>query len=153
MKTFLNFSCIYIVFIPLLLRKASLGHTKKEKKNEEVDKIKHCFLFASWYFQISQVSQPVQLLSRVWLCDPMNCSTPGLPVHHQLPESTQTHVHWVGDAIQSSRPLSSPSPPAFIPSQHQGLFQGVSSLYQVVKVLGLQLQYQSFQWIFRTDFL
>ena len=85
MKTFLNFSCIYIVFIPLLLRKASLGHTKKEKKNEEVDKIKHCFLFASWYFQISQVSQPVQLLSRVWLCDPMNCSTPGLPIQYQLP--------------------------------------------------------------------
>ena len=57
------------------------------------------------------------------LCDPMNCSTPGLPVHHQLPESTQTHVHGVGDAIQPSHPLSSPSPPAPNPSQHQGLFQ------------------------------
>ena len=69
------------------------------------------------------------------LCDPMDCSTPGLPVHHQLLEFTQTHVHWVGDAIQPSHPLSSPSPSAFNLSQHQGLFQWVSSLHQVVKVL------------------
>ena len=68
------------------------------------------------------------------LCDPMNRSTPGLPVHHQLPESTQTHVHRVGDDIQPSLPLSSPSPPAFNLSQHQGLFQWVSSLHQVAKV-------------------
>ena len=61
------------------------------------------------------------------LCDPMNCSTPGLPVHHQFPESTQTHVYQVGDAIQPSHPLSSPSPPALNPSQHQGLFQSVNS--------------------------
>ena len=87
------------------------------------------------------------------LCDPMNCSTPGLPVHHQLPESTQTHVHWVGDAIQPSHPLSSPSPPALNLSQHQGLFKWVSSLHQVGKVLEFQLQHQSFQWIFRIDFL
>ena len=65
----------------------------------------------------------------------MNCSTPGLPVHHQLPESTQTHVHWVGDAIQLSHPLSSPSPPAFNLSQHQGLFKWVSSLHQGAKIL------------------
>ena len=65
----------------------------------------------------------VQSLSRVRLCNPMNRSTPGLPVHHQLPESTQTHVHRVGDAIQPSHPLSSPSPLAPNPSQHQGLFQ------------------------------
>ena len=70
------------------------------------------------------------------LCDPMNHSTPGLPVHHQLPESTQTHVHWVGDAIQPSHPLSSPSPPALNLSQHQGLFQWVSSSRQVAKGLG-----------------
>ena len=57
------------------------------------------------------------------LCNPMNRSTPGLPVHHQLPEFTQTHVHRVGDAIQPSHPLLSPSPPALNPSQHQGLFQ------------------------------
>ena len=95
----------------------------------------------------------VQSLSRVWLCDPMECSTPGLPVHHQLPELTQTHVHWVGDAIQPSHPLSSPSPPALNLSQHQGLFQWVSSLHQVAKVLEFQLQHQSFQWISRTNLL
>ena len=87
------------------------------------------------------------------LCDPMNCSIPGLPVHHQLPEPTQTHVPWVGDAIQPSHPLSSPSPPALNLSQSQGLFQWVSSSHQVAKVLEFQLQHQSFQWIFRTDFL
>ena len=65
----------------------------------------------------------VQPLSRVRLCDPMNRSTPGLPVHRQLPEFTQTHVHRVGDAIQPSHPLSSPSPPAPTPSHHQSLFQ------------------------------
>ena len=85
------------------------------------------------------------------LCDPMNHSTPGLPVHHQLPESTQTHVHWVGDAIQPFHPLSSPSPPALNLSQHQGLFQGVSSSHQVAKALEFQLQHQSFQWLPRTS--
>ena len=76
-----------------------------------------------------------------------------LPVHHQLPGFTQTHVHWVNDAIQSSHPLSSPSPPAFNLSQNQGLFQQVSSSHQVAKILEFQLQHQSLQWIFRTDFL
>ena len=76
----------------------------------------------------------------------MNCSMPGLPVHHQLLEFTQTYVHWVGDAIQPSYPLSSPSPPAPNPSQHQGLFQWINSLHQVAKVLEFQLQHQSFQW-------
>ena len=71
------------------------------------------------------------------LCDPTDCNTPGFPVHHQLPEFTQTHVHWVGDAIQPSHPLSSPSPPTFNLSQHQGLFQWVSSSHQVAKVLGV----------------
>ena len=85
------------------------------------------------------------------VCDPMNCSTPGLPVHHQLPESTQTHVHWVCDAIQPSHPLSSPSPPAPSPSQHQGIFEWVSFSHQVAKVLEFQLQHQSFQWTPRTD--
>ena len=86
-------------------------------------------------------------------CDPMDCSRPGFPVRHQLPEIAQTQVHWFCDAIQPSHPLSSPSPPAFNLSKHQGLFQGVSSFHQVAKVLELQLQHQSFQWIFRTDFL
>ena len=87
------------------------------------------------------------------LCDPMDHSMPGLPVHHQLQEFTQTHAHWVGDAIQQSHPLSSPSPPVLNLSQHQVLFQRVSSLHQVAKVLDFQLQHQSFQWIFKTDFL
>ena len=87
------------------------------------------------------------------LCNPMNHSTPGLPVHHQLLESTQTHVHCVGDAIQPSHPLSSPPPPALNLSLHQGLFKWVSSLHQVAKVLEFQLQHQSFQWTLRTDLL
>ena len=83
----------------------------------------------------------------------MNHSMPGLLVHHQLLESTQTHVHWVRDAIQSSHPLSSPSPPALNLSQHQGLLQWVSSSHQVVKILEFQPQHQSFQWTPRTDLL
>ena len=87
------------------------------------------------------------------LFDPMDRSTPGLPVHHQLPESNQTHVHWVSDAIQPSHLLLSPSPPTFNLSQHQGLFKWVHSSHHMAKVLELQLQHQSFQWIFRTNFL
>ena len=87
------------------------------------------------------------------LCNPMNRSMPGLPVHHQLPESTQTHVHRVNDVIQPSHPLSSPSLPTLNLSQHQGFFQWVSSSHQVAKVLEFQLQHQSFQWTPRTDLL
>ena len=105
-------------------------------------------LFRITVFQFSSV----QSLSHVRLCDPMNCSMPALPVHHQLLESTQTHVHWVGDAIQPSHSLSSPSPPAIYLSQHQSLFKWVSFLHQVAKVLEFQLQ-KSFQWTPRTDFL
>ena len=83
----------------------------------------------------------------------MDCSRTGLPVHHQLPEFTQTQVHWVSDAIQPPHPLSSPSPPTFNLSQHQGLFQWVSSSHQVAKVLEFQLQHQSFQWTLRTYLL
>ena len=85
-------------------------------------------------YQFSSVAQ-----SCPTLCDPINRSTPGLPVHHQIPEFLQTHGHWVSDAIQPSHPLSSPSPPAFNLSQHQGLFQWVSSFQQVAKVLEYQL--------------
>ena len=92
-------------------------------------------------------------LSCPTLCDPMNCSMPGLPVHHQLPESTQTHVHWVSDATQPSHPLSSPSPPALNPSQHQGLLQWVSTSHQVAKILEFQLQHWFLKWIPRTDLL
>ena len=80
----------------------------------------------------------------------MDCSTSGIPLHHQLPEFTQTHIHWVSDASQPTHPLSSPSP-AFNLSQHQGLFKWVSSSHQVAKVLEFQLQVQSFQWTLRTD--
>ena len=96
------------------------------------------------------VLSSVQSLS---LCDPMDYSMPGFPVHHQLPELAQTHVHRVGDAIQPFHPLSPLSSTAFNFSQHQGLFQWVSSLHQMARVLELQLQHQSFQWIFRTDLL
>ena len=85
------------------------------------------------------------------LCNPMNSSMPGLPVHHRLLEFTQTHVHRVSDAIQPSHPRSSPSPPAPKPYQYQSLFQWVNSLHEVAKVLEFQLQHQSFQWTPRTD--
>ena len=100
------------------------------------------------HIQFSSVPQ-----SCLTLWDPMYCSKPGLPVHHQLPESTQTHVHWVSDAIQPSHPLLSPSPPPLNLSKHQGLFKCVSSSHQVAKVLEFQLQHQSFQWTPRTDLL
>ena len=87
------------------------------------------------------------------LCDTMDCSMPGFPVLRHLPEFAQIHVHWVNDAIQTSCPLSPTSPLALSLSQHQGLFQWISSSYQVAKDLELQLQYQSFQWIFRVDLL
>ena len=105
---------------------------------------------------IVQFSSVAQLCPTV--CNPMNRSTPGLPAHHQLPAFTQTHAYWVGDAIQPSHPLSSPSPPAPNPSQHQGLFKWVNSSHEVAKVLEFQLQHQSFQWTprliaFRMDWL
>ena len=100
------------------------------------------------WLQFSSVAQLCPIL-----CDPMNCSTPGLPVHHHLLEFTQTHVHQVGDVIQPSHPLSSPFLPAPNTSQHQSLFQWVNSSYQVDKVLEFQLQHQSFQWTPRTDLL
>ena len=112
--------------------------------------IKFHYSLSCWCV-ISQFSSVTQ--SCLTLCDPMNRSTPGLPVHYQLLESTQTHVHRVGDAIQPSHPLLSPSPPVLNLSQHQGLFQWVSSSHQVTKVLEFQLQHQSFQWTPRTDLL
>ena len=99
---------------------------------------------SQWQFQFSSVAQSCP-------CDPMDCSMPSFPVLHQLLELAQTHVHQVSDANQPSHPLSSPSPPAFNLSQYHGLFQWVSYSHQVAKLL--ELQHQSFQWIFRTDFL
>ena len=83
----------------------------------------------------------------------MDCKMPGFPVFHYLPEFAQTQVHWVNDTIQSSYPLSPSSSPALHLSQPQNLFQWISSSYQVAKVLELQLKHQTFQWIFRVDFL
>ena len=105
-----------------------------------------CFLDVIFFSftRFSQFSSVTQ--SCPTLCDLMDCSMPGFPVHHQLPELAITHVHQVSDAIQPSHPLSSPSPPVLNPSQHQGLFKWVSSLHQVAKVLELQLQNQSYQW-------
>ena len=100
-----------------------------------------------YILQFSSVAQ-----SCLTLCDPVDCSMPGLPVHHQFPEFTQTHAHRVGDPIQPSHPLLSISP-AFNLAQNQGLFKWVSSLHQVAKVLEFQLQHQSFQWTFRIDLL
>ena len=87
------------------------------------------------------------------LCNLMDCGMPGFPVHHQLPELVQAHVHWDCDAIQPSHPLLSSFPSPFNLLQHQAFFHWVSSSHQVAKVLEFQLQHQSFQWIFRTDFL
>ena len=108
-----------------------------------------------WLIQAMEYSVQFSSVTQLCptLCDPMNYSMPGLPVHHQLPEFTQTQVHRVGDAIQHSHPLSSPSPPAPNPSQHQSLFQWVNSLYEVAKVLEIQPQHQSFQWTPMSDLL
>ena len=111
------------------------------------EKMENKTVLSSAQFQFSLVTQ-----SCPTPCEPMDCSMPGFPVHHQLLETVQTHVHWVGDAIQPSQPLLSPSP-TFNLSEHQGLFQWISYLHQVAKVLEFQLQHQCFQWIFRTDFL
>ena len=106
------------------------------------------FLRINYFSQFSSVFQLCSTLS-----SPMNSSMPDFPVYHQLSEFTQTHIHWVSDAIPASHPLLSPSPPTFSLSQHLGLFKWVSSSHQVANILEFQLQYQSFQWIFRTDFL
>ena len=114
-----------------------------EGEDDQLPNISTFFLL-----QFSSVAQ-----SCLTLCDPMNYSMPGLPVHHQHLEFTQTQVHQVNDAIQPSHPLSSPSPPAPNPSQHQSLFQWVNSLHEVAKVLELKLQHYSFQRTPRVDLL
>ena len=115
-----------------------------------------CVATISTYFPLEdegsvRFSSVTQSCPTLW--DPMNHSRPGFPIHQQHPEFIQTHVHRIGDAIQPSHPLSSPSPPAPNPSENQGLFQWVNYLHQVAKVLEFQLQHQSFQWTPRTDLL
>ena len=112
------------------------------------------FSFSSYFPSVSQCSHSVMSDS----LRPLRLQMPGLPVHHQLLELTQTQVYWVGDAIQPSHLLLSPSPPAFNLSQHLGLFQWVTSSHQVARVLEFQLQHQYFQWYsglisFRMDWL
>ena len=134
----------------MTLVQSIVGELRSHKLCNTAKKIFLTLLQYSWFdgpwfsyysVQFSSVAQSCPTLS-----NPMDCSTPGFPVHHQLLELAQTDVHRVGDTIQPSHPLSSPSPPAFNLSQHRGLFQWVSSSHQVAKVLELQLQHQSFQW-------
>ena len=119
-------------------------YTQREQTERSPEKMSEAIRLV----QFSSVAQ-----SCLPLCNSMDCNTPGFLVHRQLPEIAQTYVHWVGDAIQPSHLLLSPSPPAFALSQHQHLFKWVSSSHQVVKVSEFQLQHQSFQCLFRTDLL
>ena len=144
----ISFPALCLIFIRRIFSISSKVHARFSKRRD------FCAAWSSpiLFYSAAQFS-PVQSLSRVWLCNPMNRSIAGLPVHRQLLEFTQTHIHRVGDAIQPSHPLSSPSPPAPNPSQHQGFFQWVNSSNEVAKVLKFQLQHQSFQWTPRIDLL
>ena len=116
--------------------------------------MKYDLLYAYVLYIYIYISYPFSSVAQVYLtlCDPMDCSTSGFHMHHQLLKFIQTHVHWVAHAIQPSHPLSSLSPLAFNLSKNQGLFKQVSSSHLVVKEMEFQLQHQSFQWIFRTNF-
>jgi len=139
---------LYIFIYPLFFTFYShIGHWVKFPVLFSRSLLVICFIYSN-SVQFGSVAQSCPTVYY-----PMNHSTPGLPVHHQLPDFTQTHVHWVGYAIQPFHPLSSPSPPASNLSQHQGLFKWVSSSHQVAKVLEFHLQHQSFQWTPRTDLL
>ena len=144
------FMCTASVWTRLHTRSVDSGRTSMKEGTWKGIQTHHPLCrqvwIGSWYtvlqwpsVQFSSVAQPCPTL-----CNLMNHSIPGLPIHHQLPEFTQTHAHWVGDAIQPFPPLSSPSPPTPNPSQHQGLFQWVNSSHEVAKVLEFQLQHQSF---------
>ena len=126
-------------------------NTSFKNRNEDIRELIIFFpLYTAFLFQFSFGSVAQSCLT---LCDPMDCSTPGLLVHHQLLKFTQTHVHWVSDAIQPFYPLFPPSPLAFNLSQHQGLFQWVSTSHHLARVLEFQLQHQSFQWTLRIGLL
>ena len=132
----------------------TLKALEKKKNNKRYFWLIKMYSSGSCYVHIFNLALSVTSVAQscLTLCDPMDCSMPGFPVHHQLLEFVQTHVHRVSDAIQPSHPLSSTSP-TFSLSQHQGLFQWVSSSHQVAKVLELPLQHQSFQWLFKNYFL
>ena len=133
--------CSHKIIRHLLLGRKAMINLDRILKSRDITLPTKVRLVKTMVFPV-QFSSFAQLCPT--LCNPMNCSTPGLHVHHQLPEFTQTHVHWVGDAIPPSHPLSSPSLPSFNLSQHQGLFKRVSSSHQVAKVLEFQLLHQSF---------
>ena len=154
LKFKISINALYKNTVPgCIVRLCSLSSFQNNLPSIAFPKMKSVFLteqFSVFQNQF-QFSSAAQLC--LTLCDPMDRSTSGLSVHHQLPEFTQTHAHRVGDAIQPSHPLSSPSPPAPNLSQHQGLFQWVNPSHEVAKVLEFQLQHQSFQWTPRTDLL
>ena len=144
-----NSSNVSIWLLSVMKSKGWYRQQKQKNKGWNVStKETSDLLFCTYSVQFSSVTQ-----SCLTLCDPMNRSTPDLPVHHQLPEFIQTHVHQADHAIQPSHPLLSPSPPAPNPSQHQGLFQWVNSSHEVAKLLEFQHQHQAVQWTPRTDLL
>ena len=145
------------LFFPIVCLICSIVFLKIQSDREnpplKIQVVHYCFQIKSQLFAMVSVQFSSVAQSCPTLCDPMSCSTQGSLSITKLPEPSQTHVHWVSDAIQPSHHLSSPSSPALNLSQHQGLFQWVSSLHQVAKVLEFQLQHQSFQWTPRTDLL
>ena len=142
---------LYIVVILVSVLRCDISYCDFDLHFSDANDIEHFFICLRAICMLSLEKCLLKSFSSVTqscltLCDPVDCSTPGFPVHHHLPETAQTHIYWVGDAFQIFHPLSSPSPSAFNLSQHQGLFQWVSSSHQVAKVLELQLQHQSFHW-------
>ena len=139
-------------------RQMRVENKEKQRIQAKCSHMEENYTATEWWAQERQwIAIPIVSVSSVsqlcpTLCNPMDCNTTGLAIHHQLLELTQTHFHWVSDAIQPSHTLSSPSL-TFNLFQHQSLFKWVSSSHQMAKVLEFQLQHQSFQWIFRTDFL
>jgi len=129
-----NLMGLYMYITYILLKNIYGNNPIYIRKEGEGERMQASLMKVFSSVQFSSVTQ-----SCLTLCDPMNRSTPGLPVHHQLPEFTQTHIHRVSDAIQPSHPLLSPSPPAPNPSQHRSLFQWVNSSHEVAKVLEFQL--------------
>ena len=138
--------CIYSQSLEIANQRRQ-GHAQQARTEQNHLKITGIFPnFKTSLFHLVQFISVAQSCLTHWDC--MDCSTPGFLIHHQLPELAQIHVHWVNDAIQPSHLLSSASSPAFNFAQHQGLYQWVSSLHQLTKVLEVQVQLQSFQWIF-----
>ena len=148
-------SWVHWIFQARILEWVAISFSRRSSQPSDWTRVSpivgRCFTIWATREDSVQFSSVPQFCPTLW--DPMNGSTPGLPVHHKLPEFTQTHVHRVGDAIQPSHPPSSPSPLAPNPSQNQGLFQWVNSSHEVAKVLEFQLQHQSLQWTLRTDLL